>query len=82
MCDVRVVQRRGGLRLNFKAHAFFLAGGDLAWQEFDGDVAFEFRVLGFVDHAHAALTELRENFVMENGFTDHGSSPIFFKKAA
>jgi hypothetical protein len=65
--------------------------------ELTSDGAFELRVLGFVHHAsrmrdqfivfftegrHAAFTKLGENFVVEDGFTDHGSNPIFLKKAA
>jgi hypothetical protein len=35
-------------------------------------------VLGFVDHAHAAFAELGEDFVMRDGFADHGHSIAFF----
>ncbi len=53
--DVRVVQCRGCLSLDFEARAFLFAGGYLVRQEFDGDLALEFGVVGFVDDTHAAF---------------------------
>ena len=43
----------------------------LARQEFDGDVAFEFGVLGFVNDPHAACAEFFDNFVVKNCLADH-----------
>ena len=44
--------------------------------EFQRDFAVEFGVLGFVDHTHAALTELFDDFVMGNRFADHYKQEI------
>jgi hypothetical protein len=67
-----MVQRRRSLRFDFEALALIIAGGNLSRQEFDRDVALELRILGFVNDAHAAFAELGEDFVVENGFADHG----------
>ncbi len=37
---------------------------DLSRQEFGGDVAFEFRILGFVNDTHAALPDLLKYPIM------------------
>ena len=66
-----MVQRCRGLGFDFETRALFRVGGDLLWQKFDRDLAFEFGIFGFVHHAHAAFTKLFGDFVVEYGFVDH-----------
>ncbi len=41
-------------------------------KKFQGDAAAEFGVFGFVDDAHAAAAKFAEDFVMGDGFVEHG----------
>src|SRR6267142_947377 len=41
-------------------------------EEFQSDAAAELGVFGFVDDAHAAAAKFAEDFVMGNGFVEHG----------
>jgi len=45
-------------------------------QEFQGDGALQFGILGFVNDAHATFAELFDDFVMEYGFADHFSNCV------
>ena len=63
-------------------------GARLVGQELDGHLAAEARVFGFVDHAHAAGAEARQDLVVRDRLADHGvpvsgsssTSRIFFDK--
>jgi hypothetical protein len=48
--------------------------GNIVGQEFESDKAVEAGVLGFVDHAHPAATQLFDDAVMRNALTDHGGA--------
>ena len=81
--DVRMVERRGGAR--FAPEAFeglgIVSVGEgsalprerraLPYQELERHQPAELRVLGLVNHAHAATTEFVENTVVRNRFADH-----------
>jgi hypothetical protein len=62
--DVGVVQGGGRLGFAFEAGEGLGILGDVVGEEFQGDVAVKARVLGFVDNAHAAATELFEHAVV------------------
>src|SRR5882762_434369 len=42
------------------------------WEKFQGDAAAELGVFGFVDDAHAAASKFAEDFVVGDGFVEHG----------
>ena len=69
--NVRVMESRGSLGLPMKAFIRFLVLQQVRSEEFERDRAVELRVLGFVDHAHAALAELGGDLVMSDGLVDH-----------
>ena len=46
-------------------------GRNVMRKKLDRNDTLELRIFGFVDAAHAALAELRENFVVEYGFAEH-----------
>ena len=46
--------------------------GDIIREKFESDVAMQSNVFGFVDHAHAAATELFEDAVVRDGPSDEG----------
>jgi len=68
--DVRVVLRRCGLTFALEAGEGLRVFGDVVREEFQGDEAIEFDVLGFVDHTHPAATELLYNAVVRDGLAD------------
>jgi hypothetical protein len=53
-----MVQRGRGFRLNFKTLAFPGVGCNVVRKKLDRHDTFEPRILGFVDHTHAAFAEL------------------------
>ena len=69
--DVVMLKRRGRLGLMHKTLFRILVAGQLRRQELEGDGAFEFGVLGFVDDTHAAFPELFEDLVVGYGLADH-----------
>jgi hypothetical protein len=62
---VRMIERRGHLRLALKAPA---RGGvsQVVGEEFDGDLAVEFSVQRTVNHTHATFANLGGNLVVVN----------------
>ncbi len=73
--DVGMVQRRGGLGLAAKALEGLAILREIVGKKLEGDEAAETRVLGFVDHAHAAATELFDDPVMRDGLIEQRKSP-------
>ena len=72
--DVRMVQRRGGLRfapqpLKRQSILFELVG-----QKFQRDTAGQPRIVGRPNHAHASVTDLFDDAVVRNDLPDHESS--------
>src|SRR5260370_30926117 len=61
--DVRMVERRDGLRLAFEAHAGIAAPGQARGQDLDRDRAVEPRVPGLVDLPHPAGADRRDDLV-------------------
>ncbi len=62
--DIRVVESRRGAGLLDETGFRFRVALELGGKELQGDDAAEARILGLVDHAHAALADLVEDFVM------------------
>ena len=69
--DVGVVQRRCGFGFAPKTDESLRVFGYIVWKEFQGDEAIKFDVLGLVDHAHAAATELFDDAVVGNGTAEY-----------
>jgi len=65
--DVGMIQCRRGARLPAKPFEGLRITRESIRQEFEGHEAAEVGVFRFVDHAHAAATELLDNAVMRNG---------------
>ena len=40
--------------------------GKVVWKKFEGDVAAELQIFGFVDHSHAAAADFSKDAVMGN----------------
>jgi hypothetical protein len=57
--------------LNNSGARVFIIINNLAWQEFQGNRAFELGVFGFIHHSHPAMAKLLYYSIMGNGFTDH-----------
>ena len=64
-------ERRGRLGLAFKAFPDLGVPGKQRGEEFEGHRAFKLGVLGFIDHAHAALTEFFGDPVVRDGLIGH-----------
>ena len=67
--DVRVIERRHRLRLALEPSERVGLGRQPLRQDLDGNVAIEAQVMGLVDDAHAALTELRDDHIRTEGGT-------------
>ncbi len=68
-----MLDRRGSLGLSEEARLGLRVLGQVGSQQFQGDAALEFGVLGFVDNAHAALAEFFEQSVVGNGALGGGA---------
>jgi hypothetical protein len=64
-------------RLGLAAESFQRAGiaRDVRAKEFESNRALELEVLGFADHAHAALAQLLDDLVVQQALTDHRGCP-------
>jgi hypothetical protein len=69
--DVGMIERRSGLRFTLETAQRLRIAGDFVGKEFQRHEAVQARVLGFVNHTHAAAAEFFENAVMRNGLPDH-----------
>ena len=70
--DVGMVERGGGLGFALEALAAFVVAEQVRREEFEGDGPVEFRVCGFVHHAHPAFTELVGDAVVRDRGADQG----------
>jgi len=68
--DVRMIERSGRFGFALKARDLRLAGR-CRQQDFDGDAAFELRVLGEKHFAHAAGANLLDDSVVCDTLPDH-----------
>jgi hypothetical protein len=71
--DGNVLMGEGGSGAGFMVEAFFFVWitGEGRGQKLQGHRAVKCRIMGLVHHTHPALTELFQNPVMGNSFTDH-----------
>ena len=69
--DIRVIQRGG--REGFPLEAFTSSRIVLHfyWQEFQRNMAVQLEIFRFVDHTHAAATELLQDAIVRDGLADH-----------
>jgi len=68
--DVGVIQRGSGAGLALETFESLRIGGQRVRQEFERDAAAEIEIFGFIDDAHAASAEFREDAVMGDGAAD------------
>src|SRR6202050_5190129 len=70
--DIGVIEGGGGTRLAMEALDGLGVLRNVIGEEFEGDVAAEAGIFGFVDHAHTAAAEFFEDGVMGDGGADDG----------
>ena len=68
--DVGMIECRSGLRFSLKAAQGLRVLGDVVGQEFQGDVAVQPGVLGFIHHTHATYAESFKDVEVRNGLSD------------
>src|ERR1700723_569028 len=73
--DVRVIQRRGGLRFAPETGQSVEVLRNVFGQELESDKAVQPSILSLVDDPHPAATELLDDAVMRDGMADHGWRP-------
>ena len=69
--DIGMIERRGRLGLTNEAAVGVLVLEQVGSEELQGHETVELCVLGLVDHAHPALADFLDDFVMRNGLADH-----------
>src|SRR3981081_4293115 len=67
-----MIERGGGAGFAEEAFERLRIAVRVLREEFQSDAAAELGVFGFVDDAHAAAAKLAEDFVMGDGFVEHG----------
>ena len=68
----RMIECRGQAGLTLKAGESERIFDDFIRQKLQGDLTVQSGVLGLVDDAHVAASQLAEHAVMRDGFGDHG----------
>ena len=69
--DIRMIERGRGARFALEPFEGFAIRGERGRQEFDGDLPAQARVFGAIDHAHAALAQVRNNAIVGNRSPEH-----------
>ena len=69
--NVGMIESGRGARLPAKAFQCLRVSRQFIGEEFEGDEAAKFGVLSFIDHTHAAATELLDDAVVRDGLVDH-----------
>ena len=69
--DVGVIQSGSGLGFASKAFQRLVVFRKFLGQELERDKPMELGVLGLIDHAHAAATELLHDPILQDGLADH-----------
>ena len=70
--DVWMIERGGGAGLAPEAFEGLRVFCEFVRQKFEGDVAAEVRILGFVDDTHTAAAEFFDDAVMRDGLSVQG----------
>jgi hypothetical protein len=73
--DVRMIESGGGKGLALEAFAGRGIVFHFRGKKLQRDAAPQLEVFRFVDHAHPAAAELRQDAIVRDGLTDH--APIF-----
>ena len=73
--DVGVLECGGGAGLLLESAAALRVGQAVRWEDLQGDVAVQTRVMGPVHDAHAALADLFEDPEPAERLAEHGGSP-------
>jgi hypothetical protein len=68
--DVGMVESRGRLRFPLETGEGLRVSSHLIGQELQGHEAMQSRVLGLIDHTHAATAELLHDAVVRDGLAD------------
>jgi len=71
-----MIQGGQDLRLSLKAAHALGIGGKLPGEDFQCQVPVQLGVLGTVDLAHTAFTDLLQDFVVADGCSDYGAIPL------
>ena len=79
--DVGMVERSRGARLAFEALESFLAPQKVGGEKLERNGTPEFHVLGLVDDAHAALTELLKDPIVTDRLAYHDYAILPLRKA-
>jgi len=69
--DIRMIERRSGLRLALKTRQSLRVFDNVVGQKFQGDETMKGNVLSLVNHAHAAAAEFFDDAVMRDRLADH-----------
>src|SRR5580700_12249612 len=77
--DIRMIQRRSGLRFAFKTRQRLRIFGYFVGQKFQRDEAVQLGVLGFVDDAHAAAAQFLDDAVVRDDLPNHGGARRNFR---
>ena len=67
--DIRMVQRRGRLRLSLESRQGLRVSRHILGEEFQRNKTVQPYVLSLIDHAHTATTELFYDSVVRDGLT-------------
>jgi hypothetical protein len=65
-----MIKRGSGARFPAQAFERLRVSGNIFRQELQGDEATKLRVLGFVDHTHAATAQLLDDAIVRDGLAD------------
>src|SRR5271157_4555463 len=75
--DVRVIQGRGRPRLPLETAERLRVVSNFVGQKLQGHETVQSDVLGLVNHAHSATTQLLDDAVMGDGLADKGTTAIW-----
>ena len=70
--NIGMVQGGSSLCLTVEAAQSLGVWREPVRKELQGNEAVEFDILGFIDHTHAAATELFDDSIMRDGLSNHG----------
>ena len=76
--DVRMIQRRSGLRFALETRQRLRIFGHFVGKKFQRDEAVQLGVLGFVDDAHTAAAQFFDDAVVRDDLPDHGERAAKF----
>src|SRR5262249_37044599 len=69
--DIGMLNGARRARFVYESREHLLVARQILLQDLDGDAAVDARMLGDIDHAHAALAERAHDAVIPNGASNH-----------